>query len=190
MIATILASLAISAAAHAAPAEILVIRHAEKPPGLKNEEGQHLGERGYERARALVSMFSNDARFLRHGTPVAIYAGSPKHPTGSLRPLETIEPTAEALGLTVITKFKAKSMTDVAEEILQRPEYEGKTVIASWTRDEIPGLTQALGTPLKEIPKWKSKTFDRVWRIDYDTDGKIVSFDSLPQMLLPGDSSQ
>ena len=175
--------------AHAVPAEILIIRHAEKPPGTTNEQGQNLGERGYERARALVSMFSTDSRFLTHGTPAAIYAGSPKLPTGSLRPLETIEPTATALGLSVITKFGAKRMTDAAEDILQTPGYEGKTVIASWTRDEIPGLALALGMPRIDIPKWKSTTFDRVWRIEFSNDGKISSFTDLPQNILPGDST-
>ncbi len=180
-----LMTVATSAAVFASPASVLLIRHGEKP---ETEQDPHLGKRGFERAQALVPMFTQDARFLDHGLPVAIYAGSNKKSDGSLRPLETIEPTARALDLQVITEYTAKSYAEAAQEVLTSPHYEGRTVIMSWTRDELPGLAHELGLKKRDIPKWRSATYDRVWRIDYDDDGEVVSFNDLPQDVLPGDS--
>jgi broad specificity phosphatase PhoE len=175
--------------AHATLAEVLIIRHAEKPAGVGEDEGSDLSPRGFERANALVGLFTKDSRVLSFGTPVAIYAGSPKKADGSIRPLQTIQPTATALGLAPITKFESKDYDSMISEVMTSKEYDGKTVLVSWAHDEIPAMAHDFGIKKSEVPKWKGEIFDRVWRIDFDANGDVTDFEDLPQRLLPGDSN-
>lgn len=176
-------------AALAAPAEVLIIRHGEKTKDSSGDEvGRDLSPKGYQRANALPQLFMKDKRMLDFGTPVAIYAGSPKHAdTGSIRPLETVEPTAKALGLKVDTDYQSKDFESMVNEVMSEKKYEGKTVLISWPHDQIPDMAKAFGVKKSDVPDWSGDTFDRVWRIKFDENGDVSDFDNLPQHLLPGD---
>ena len=52
----------------AEPAQVIIIRHAEKP-----DEGNELSLAGRERAAALAPYFLGETALLRFGPPVAIY---------------------------------------------------------------------------------------------------------------------
>lgn len=166
--------------AEALPAQVFIIRHAEKP-----SHGNDLDTRGRERAAALAPYFLNAKELQRYGLPVAIYAQRPSSEDPSLRPIQTATPIAEALGLKVDTTFDHKHFSRLAQEIRTRPEYDGKTVLIAWEHHAIPELARKLGA--RNVPKkWDGDVFDRVWIITYS--GKQVAFQDIPQRLLFGDS--
>lgn len=167
----------------AAPARVIVIRHAEKD---EPETDNHLNERGYRRAQALVGFFLNNPAVVRFGAPVAIYATEPKDEDGSLRPIETVTPLAQDLGIRINSGFKKKEVAGMVREILAKPEYEGRTVVICWQHTGIPEIARAFG--LDSAPeKWPKRTYDRAWILDFSGD-HVVSFNNMAQNLLPGDS--
>lgn len=171
-----------STAAFALPKQILIVRHGEKP--LVGDEGIHLSERGQQRAQALAEFFVSHPEMNNNGMAVAVYAASPKLPTGSVRAYETIAPTAVRLGLVVDNGFKSGEEDAIAKDILSNRAFDGKTVIICWVRDELPLLGTALGVESKL--SWPSSVFDRVWKITYDSRG-VASLKTVQQRLLPGD---
>ena len=84
----------------AMPAEIIIIRHAEKPV-----QGNQLSLQGRERAAALAQYFLGDLDVLEFGPPVAIYAQSQKHGSSSVRAIQTVKPLADALHLRINDSF-------------------------------------------------------------------------------------
>lgn len=176
------AVIAFSTAALALPKQILIVRHGEKP--TVGDEGIHLSERGIQRANALAEFFVSHPEMNDNGMAVAVYAASPKLPTGSVRAFETISPTAARLGLSVDNGFKSGEEDAIAKDILSNPAFDNKTVIICWVRDELPLLGTALGVDSKL--SWPSSVFDRVWKINYDSEG-VASLKTVQQRLLPGD---
>src|SRR4051812_2923021 len=85
-----------AASCYSHPAQVIIIRHAEKP-----DDGNELSLRGEERAAALVPYFLKTGELLKFKTPVAIYAQRPKDADSSLRSIETVKPLADALHLKV-----------------------------------------------------------------------------------------
>src|SRR5215207_9743486 len=154
---------------------VFIIRHAEKPP-----EGPHLSDTGYERARALVRLFGNC--FCK---PDALFAAANK--PKSSRPVETLEPLAAALGLTIKAEFGTMEVDRLAEHLRSPSAPAGRIVLISWRQDGIPLLARALGA--QDAPThWPEPVFDRVWRLLFLADGP-VRFADLAQGLLPGDAS-
>ena len=178
-------ALVFSGIASAAPAEVLIIRHAEKP-----KSGPHLNDRGRQRAEALVKFFETSPAMTRFGTPVAIYGAAPKKDGGSVRSIETVTPLAKDLGLDVDQDYTKKEVDDAAREILHDHRYDGKMVLLAWEHKKIPDLAAAFGAD--DAPdEWNGDdVFDRVWVLDFDDDGNVASFRDLPQHLLPGDSER
>ena len=151
------------------PAQIILIRHAEKPADPKDP---HLSRAGVKRAERLVSFITTDPAMTRLGLPVAVFATrTTKHDDGQ-RTQETVAPLARALKLPVQTPYLGKDYAALAKLILASPAYAGKTVLICWNHEEIPQLAAALGvTPVP--PKWKQSVFDRVYVISYH-DGKAA----------------
>jgi phosphohistidine phosphatase SixA len=154
------------------PAEVFLIRHAEEPP-----TGVHLDDRGRARAKGLVGLFSE--RFNR---PTALFATqSSSH---SARAVETLQPLADALHLSIDERFATLEYEPLASAIL-KGSYAGGHVLACWHRESIADLAGALG--VKHPPQWPSGQYDRLWWIRFENDG--VKFSDEPQRLLPGDSA-
>ena len=151
------------------PAQIILIRHGEKPA---DPSDPHLSPAGVKRAEQLVSFITTDPVMKRFGLPVAVFATrTTKHDDGQ-RTQETVAPLAKALKLPVQTPYLGRDFAAVAKLILGNAAYTGKTVIICWNHEEIPQLAAALGvTP--EPPKWKASVFDQVYVISYH-DGKAA----------------
>jgi hypothetical protein len=162
------------------PAQVILIRHAEKP-----EQGDDLSLKGRERAAALVPYFLETPAVLEHQTPAAIYAQGPSEKHRSKRAVESVNGLARALKLQV-KEYHRGDYAKMVEEIMANPNYEGKTVLICWEHNLIPEIAAAFGVTAP--PKWPGKAFDRTWIITYK-DGR-PAFRDLPQKLMYGDSSE
>jgi hypothetical protein len=145
------------------PAQIILVRHGEKPADQNNP---HLSPAGAQRAEQLVSFITTDPAMTKFGVPVAVFATkTTKHDDGQ-RTQETVAPLAKKLELTVQIPALGKDYAVAARLILSNPAYTGKTVVICWNHEEIPQLAAALGvTP--QPPKWKASVFDLVYVISY-----------------------
>lgn len=174
-------------------AHIMIIRHAEKPGGNGGDLGvtldgrsdeRDLSVRGWQRAGALVRFFHpRDGRARAPGirVPAALFAAAGDDQKKSLRPLDTIGPLAEDLGLTVDTTYSDRSLEAAARAIRDAPE----PVLISWRHEGIPKLTAAIaGHPIGPA-SWPINRFDLVWVLsDVSGDWQFVQ---VHQMLLAGD---
>jgi len=165
------------------PAEVIIIRHAEKPP-----EGNELTLQGRERAAALVPYFRETAELLEFNAPVAIYVPLPKNENSSIRSAQTVAPLAIALHLTLNSTFHKDQVSEMAKEILNNERYDGKMVLICWDHKTIPPIAKAFG--VEDAPdKWPGDSFDRDWIIRFHAGAKPV-FRDLPQRLMFGDSAK
>jgi hypothetical protein len=172
-----------ASAARGQPAQVILIRHAEKPP-----EGHDLSLQGRERAAALAPFFLEAPEVLTYKAPAAIYAQAVNQEARSRRPIETVTPLAKALKLDLITRYGHSDYPRMAKDILANPDYKGKMVLICWEHKVIPDMARELG--VKDAPaKWPGEAFDRLWVITYKADGP-PTFRDLPQRLLFGDSSK
>ena len=168
------------------PAQILIIRHGEKPgdPCVDNEaDGIGLSTKGYERAAALA--FNIPATFGKID-----YLFATKNSTHSHRPVETITPLRKALKLKINHDYADGDFEKIAKHILDHSEYSGARILICWHHGTIPKLAAALlhvaNPPSPWQDKWSDKVFDRVWIIDYAADSAVLKV--VPQKLLYGDS--
>lgn len=170
----------------------MIIRHGEKlGPAAQDDEssGKHLSVQGAARAAYLPSLFlaegatTPECKLLlgnpgfsaayeeknvaspasRFPTPDFIFAtqASPH----SVRPIETVTPTAVALGLSIDATFADADYANLAHDILAKHKYAGKVLLICWHHGKICELANALnGTGAQ---KWHGSVFDRVWLLDY-----------------------
>jgi hypothetical protein len=152
-----------SAPRAAQPAQIILLRHAEKPA---DPADPHLSPAGVKRAKQLVKAIKTDPVMMRFGLPVAVFATQTTKDDNGQRTQETVAPLAAALELPVQTPYHGKDYAALAKLILSNRDYAGKTVVICWNHEEIPQLAAALGvTP--QPPKWKGSVFDVVYVISY-----------------------
>jgi broad specificity phosphatase PhoE len=176
---------------------IMVIRHATKPaknppPHGVNPDGDHDKESlttvGWQRAGALATLFAPSRGPLQSSelaTPQLIYASGIGKGSDSERPMETITPTAEKLGLTPNTDFLKGQETAMVESAVAQTGI----VLICWEHKAIPGIAnQILGNDTTVPQKWPGKRYDMVWVFELDTAG-TYSFTQVPQLLLAGDSA-
>ncbi len=184
-ISLIVSSLIVLISSHifATPAQVIIIRHAEKPPKGSN----FLNTKGMERAQALMPYFLNTAELLEYGAPIAIYAQKPIPDNPSHRPIQTCEPTAQALKLKVLTPYSHDEYATLVKEILKNPLYNGKMVLICWEHHAIPQIAKQFGVE-EDLKPWPANVFDRTWVITFNDDGSVKSFKNLPQRLMYGDS--
>ena len=173
--------LAVTPVLQARPAEIILLRHAEKPA---DDHNPSLSPRGVERAQALPSLLTNLPAFSSHGLPVAVFAPHSTTHGHARRAEETITPLARELHLRVLTPYAAADHARLVKDILANPALDDKTVVICWEHDHLPQLAHELGVP--KPPNWSGGTFDRLWVVS--TKGEKARLRDLPQHLLPGDS--
>ena len=145
------------------PAQIILLRHAEEPADPDNP---HLSPAGVERANALVSFIKTNPAMSRFGPPVAVFASKATKRDNGQRSQETVAPLAKALGLPVQAPYLARNYDKLPKRILGNPAYAGKTVVISWTHEDIPELASDLGVKPRP-PKWKGSVYDQVYVISY-----------------------
>jgi hypothetical protein len=162
---------------------ILIIRHAEKPAS-----GFGLTPEGEARAKAYVDYFK---KFTVDGQPLKLdYIFAAADSKGSHRPRLTVEPTGQALGLAVDSRFSDKEAQAQADEIRSAPH--GRAILIAWHHGQIPALLRALGADAgKVIPgaKWPDDVFGWVIQLRFDAAGHLVEATRINEHLLPDDSS-
>ncbi len=192
------------------PATVYIVRHGEKL-GDPSDDGDgivDLSIRGSARAGYLPSLFvaarpevtccltdktdhvtaqyvKNDLSgpAPRFSTPAFIFATQTSK--DSNRPIETITPTATALGLAINSPYSDGDFAKLANDITTGDQHAGAIVLICWHHSKIPDLAQALG--VASSPPWPVTVFDRVWEIDYS--GGSTQLQDHPQQLLYGDSA-
>ena len=158
-------------------ATVLIIRHAEKP-----DAGDGLAPAGETRAKAYVEYFKN---FKVGSEPVkldAIFAAADSR--NSRRPRITVEPLAQAMGLTVNSSYKDKAYQELAGEL--RAHGEGKHLLICWHHGEIPDLLAALGAaPDKLLPggHWPGEEYDWIIALRFDHNGRLINAERLQEGL-------
>lgn len=163
------------------PAQILLIRHGEKPP-----QGNELNEQGWKRAEALPELFKTREEFMKYGAPSALYAQKP-FVNGSVRAVQTLQYVSRELQLQIRTPYLRDETTALVQQIKNDRSLDGKMIVICWQHETLEDIAEALG--LERPPKWPSKQFDRVWSLNFSADGQLTSFENLPQRLLPTDDS-
>jgi len=167
----------------ALPAQVIIIRHAEKPA---TPEGDSLSTKGRERAAAMVPYFMETKELITNGTPFAIYATSPSKANTSRRSIETVTPLAEKLGLTLKSGFEFDDYKKMVDEIKNDASYHDKTVLICWEHSHIPEIARAFGA-LQTPGRWLNEVFDRDWVISFSKTGR-ATFQNIPQRLMYGDT--
>ena len=196
----------------AMPTKIMVIRHAEKPDDKHQGVTSHgdadkesLIVRGWQRAGALTALFDPTNGPLQNpnlAVPKVIYASDPEKPSEaddddgkkgskSKRPLQTITPLAERLGIKdkVNVKFAKGDEKHMVESVLG----ESGVVLISWQHQKIADITKDIvgsKPPTKPIPaKWPGDRFDIVWVFTPPVPSSDHwGFVQVPQQLLSGDA--
>lgn len=164
------------------PAQIILLRHAEKP---QDPSAMHLSTRGEERARMLPSLLGTNSSITR-GMPVAaLYATRITKHDHSQRTSETLSPLAASLKEPIQAPYSSEHFALLAHGILTNSAYLGKTVVICWTHHNLAEFAASLGVSPKPSP-WKERTYDRLWVLRFTR--AIPQFEELPQGLLPGDS--
>jgi hypothetical protein len=170
--------------APAQPAQVFIIRHAEKPP---DRNAVNLSLKGQERAMALVPFVTQSLHLIHHGLPVALFATKIIPGDFSHRTLDTLAPLSQHLRVLSDAHYAKWEVGELAQEVLTNLKYERRTVLICWENHYIPKLAAALGVR-PEPPKWPDEVFDRVFIITYR--GGQASLVNMPQRLLFGDSPE
>jgi hypothetical protein len=165
-------------------AVILIIRHAEKPGS-----GSGLSADGVARAKAYVNYFRN---FTVDGQKLKLdYLFAAADSKGSQRSRLTLEPTREAFGLAIDSRFKDRDFQGLANEIRSQPH--GKVILIAWHHGEIPSLLRALGADASQVvpqAKWPGDVYGWLIELRYDANGQLMESKRINENLLPADSGQ
>jgi hypothetical protein len=167
------------------PYQIVIIRHAEKPDDTADSTtaNPNLSMLGYERAGALAHYLPGT-----YGQPDFLFATQASN--SSNRPVETITPLANFLGMPINSSFADDDYPTLANTLLSSATYANSVVFICWHHGKIPKLCKALGAAPPFDP-WPGEVFDRVWQITYPqppgSDGSptVINY---PQRLLFGDT--
>jgi phosphohistidine phosphatase SixA len=150
-----------TAAAHlnGGPSRIILMRHADKPD---DPDDPDLSAAGVTRAEHLATYIPQT-----FGKPDYIIATArSKH---SDRPLETVEPLAHAVGVSVQHDIRDKDFEDLVDEIFSDAAYRGKTVVISWHHGTLPAIAALLGAPAGTYPDpWPDDTYNVILDFRYD----------------------
>jgi len=172
---------------------IFVIRHAEKstPDDVVravDEFGRpsphELSVLGWQRAGALAALLGNANRLAKSGLeqPRHLFAARPTADEPSARPLRTLQPLADVLGLAISLEFA------VGEEkkLSRRLELLDGCVLVSWEHKAIMALATLLLGSNASLPMcWPEDRYDLVWAFRKKRGGWQMT--QIPQLLLAGD---
>ena len=163
------------------PAQVLLIRHGEKPP-----QGNELSEQGWKRAEALPSLFKNRDEFMKYGAPIALYAQKP-FADGSVRALQTLLYVSREFQVQTQTPYLRDETKALVQQIKNDRSLDGRMVVICWEHKVLKDIAKAFG--VAHPPEWPGTRYDRVWSLGFSFDGQLNSFENLPQRLLPTDDS-
>lgn len=176
--------------------KIMLLRHAEKPPKdgapygvtrLGDQSRESLEVRGWQRAGALTNLLAPRDNHFQHShlaRPQFLYASKPLRRKGSRRPIETITPLAEKLGINIHSEYARFEFDEMVEEIFR---CRG-VVLICWQREYIPQIAaHILGKDDVAPRTWPEHRFDLIWVFDLDRSATKYKFRQVPQKLLRGD---
>lgn len=160
---------------------IYVIRHGEKKWTLGC-----LNNRGQARAQNLINVFSggNSSEHNTFGVPKAVFAHRYRDPIDCERCQQTVQPLVDVLGITPDyahggnhpgtcfcggNKGAAAAMKDALRKT-------GGPVLAAWEHVNIQYLTEALGVPKEEVPRWDGSDYDSIYVFEYDNEQHLAAF--------------
>jgi hypothetical protein len=166
---------------------VMLIRHAEKPrdPGdhavdaLGRPDAASLAVRGWQRAGALALLFRAPPLPLRR--PVALLAATRSPAHVSTRPRDTLQPLADALGLTV---EEPAGSADAPERLAEAAATCGGPVLVCARHEALPAIARALGAEGALPGSWPADRYDVVWLVT-PPHGPLRQW---PQRLLAGDA--
>lgn len=172
--------------------KIMVIRHAEKPDDkdggvdAKGDSEKHdLIVRGWQRAGALVQFFANprdpNGPIKR---PATIFATQPSPGNESKRPLHTVTPLKQLLGVTIDDTVAVGS----EQELVDKAAARDGVVLISWHHEKIPAIANLILQNETAPQKWPDDRFDLVWIFSRAAANAPWTFAQAPQLLLSGDS--
>jgi hypothetical protein len=128
--------------------------------------------------------------------PTALFASAPashqeiaagKAGSKSRRPLETISPLAEKLGMTVDLRFSKGQEADLATAI---SAIDG-VVLVCWQHENIFAIASSLSpTPAGVPADWPGKRFNVIFRFDRPDAASAWSFQQLAPRMLDGDETE
>ena len=141
------------------PGRIILMRHADKP---EDPEDEDLSEAGMARAEHLATYIPRI-----FGKPDYIIATAhSKHPD---RPIETVKPLAEALGMKVQHDIGDDDFEELVNEIFSNPAYHGKTVVVCWHHGKLPAIAAMLGASAGSYPDpWPEDAYNIILDLRYD----------------------
>lgn len=159
----------------AIPQQVIIIRHAEKL--IQQDPGPYLSVAGIQRSLALPQYFVQN-----YPLPVALFAQGPDGTQSSMRPIQTLAPTAmnyaalypdKAKHFTLQTHYTSAQVKDLANYILSNKDHDSGTVLVCWSRPDMQKLAKHLG--VAHAPEWPHGVFNQVWIITYDATTKQVA---------------
>jgi hypothetical protein len=173
-------------------AKILLIRHAEKPDGVRqgvsllgDTAEKDLSVIGWQRAGALACLFAPPEGMAVNkalSTPNFIFASH----SSSDRPLNTVLPLARKLNIEVNLEYGKGDESSLCEAA----KGCSGAVLISWQHDYMAAVANAiLNSNSIAAQTWPKDRFDLIWIFDLDQTG-LYQFKQLPQRLLPGDSRE
>jgi hypothetical protein len=164
-------------------ANILIIRHAEEP-----SKGDGLSSRGTGRAQGYVEYFKN---FTIDRKPLKIdYLFAASDSSNSHRPRLTLEPIAQALGISIDSQFKSKDFLKLAQKIETLPQ--GSNVLICWHHSDIPNLIGTLGADPEKVlhnGKWPGKVYGWLIQLRYDKKGNLFASKRIKEHLFQSDKA-
>ena len=181
------------------PASIAFVRHAEKQPGDGPPHGvlvdgtpdpDSLIPRGWQRAGALVGLFV--PRSVESGpallpTPSRLFASEVGPHSHSRRPLETLTPLSDRLGLPLDEPF----VQDELDQLVAAIRGCDGHVLVAWEHKRIPLIANQLVGDSASVPQvWPDERFDVVWVFEPDPSTGRFRLRQVPQLLLAGDLAE
>lgn len=181
------------------PASIAFLRHAEKqlddgPPHGVLVDGtpdpDSLIPRGWQRAGALVGLFV--PRSVESGpallpTPSRLFASEVGPHSHSRRPLETLTPLSDRLGLPLDEPF----VQDELDQLVAAIRGCDGHVLVAWEHKRIPLIANQLVGDSASVPQvWPDERFDVVWVFEPDPSTGRFRLRQVPQLLLAGDLAE
>ncbi|KAJ6124511.1 hypothetical protein N7471_011828 [Penicillium samsonianum] len=142
-----------SAATAACSPTVYLIRHGEKP----SDGGNGLNAQGVKRSQCIRKIFGQDSDYnITH-----IMAQTPKSNGKRARPLDTVKPLAEDLGLKVDTSCD-RDDPDCVKKVVDDYDGEGNILIC-WEHDTLTDILETLG--VKDAPSYPDDSFDIIWTL-------------------------
>jgi broad specificity phosphatase PhoE len=175
-------------------ATVLLIRHAEKPTPDDAVKGvdeagspdpHELSVLGWQRAGALAALLGNKAAVQRLGLepPRHLFAPRPTEDKPSERSMHTLQPLADALGLSIHLDFAVGQ----EDALAQRVAGLNDCVLIAWQHEGLVKIALELAGKKQAVPdSWPTDRYDLIWLFKGDPANGMI-FRQLPQRLLAGD---